>query len=360
MPTSELFTPITLRGVTVRNRVWVAPMCQYSSVDGLPDDWHLVHLGSFARGGAGLVMTEAAAVVPEGRITPQDAGIWDDAQRDAWRRVVDFVHGQGATAAVQLAHAGRKASAARPWAEGQVASDAEGGWEPVGPSAEAFPGLRDPRALTVAEIEQVVEAFGAAAVRAVEAGFDVVEVHAAHGYLLHEFLSPLSNHRDDEYGGPFEHRARLLLDVVRRVRAAVGEDVPLLVRISATDWAEGGWDADSSVRLAGLLREAGVDLVDTSSGGNLRVDIPVEPGYQVPFAARIRAEAGIASGAVGLITEPKQANDVIAEGSADVVLLARELLRDPHWPLRAAHELGVEPGEGVDWPVQYRAGSAGW
>jgi 2,4-dienoyl-CoA reductase-like NADH-dependent reductase (Old Yellow Enzyme family) len=351
---SQLFTPITLRDVTIRNRVWVAPMCQYSAVDGVPNDWHLVHLGSFARGGAGLVFTEASAVVPEGRISPEDAGIWNDEQRDAWARIVEFVHGQGATAGIQLAHAGRKASTYSGFTgqRGGVA-DADGGWRPVAPSAVAFPGLReDPEPLDGAGIGRVVTAFGDAAERAIAAGFDVLEVHAAHGYLLHEFMSPLSNHRDDEYGGSFDNRTRLVLEVVREIRARVAAGVPVVVRLSATDWAEGGWSVDETVRLAALLREEGVDLVDTSSGGNAIADVPVGPGYQVPFAARVRAEAGVPSGAVGMITEPKQAEEILVEGSADVVLLARELLRDPHWPLRAAYELGETD---LDlWPVQYR------
>lgn len=351
---SQLFTPITLRDVTVRNRVWVAPMCQYSAVDGVPNDWHLVHLGSFARGGAGLVISEATAVVPEGRISPDDTGLWNDDQQAAWARIVAFVKGQGAAAGIQLAHAGRKASTHSGFdgRRGGVA-DTDGGWQPVGPSAAAYPGLReDVDELDAAGIRRVVTAFGDAAERAVAAGFDVLEIHAAHGYLLHEFLSPLSNHRTDEYGGGFDDRVRLVLEVVREVRGRVAAGVPLLVRVSATDWLEGGWTADETVRLAALLREEGVDLVDTSTGGNAPADIPVGPGYQVPFARRIRTEAGIPSGAVGLITEPKQAEDVLADGSADVVLLARELLRDPHWPLRAAAELGVEGTE--LWPAQYR------
>ncbi|NHC23329.1 NADH:flavin oxidoreductase/NADH oxidase [Nocardioides sp. IC4_145] len=351
---SQLFTPITLRDVTVRNRVWVAPMCQYSAVDGVPNDWHLVHLGSFARGGAGLVISEATAVVPEGRISPDDTGLWNDEQQAAWARIVAFVKGQGAAAGIQLAHAGRKASTHSGFdgRRGGVA-DTDGGWQPVGPSAAAYPGLReDVDEIDAAGIRRVVTAFGDAAERAVAAGFDVLEIHAAHGYLLHEFLSPLSNHRTDEYGGGFDDRVRLVLEVVREVRGRVAAGVPLLVRVSATDWLEGGWTADETVRLAALLREEGVDLVDTSTGGNAPADLPVGPGYQVPFARRIRTQAGIPSGAVGLITEPKQAEDVLADGSADVVLLARELLRDPHWPLRAAAELGVQGTE--LWPAQYR------
>ena len=308
-----------------------------------------MHLGSFARGGVGLVFTEATAVVPEGRISPADTGIWNDEQQQAWARIVSFIHGQGATAGIQLAHAGRKASSKAPWEGRGLVSDEDGGWEPVAPSAVAFPGLREPRALDAAGIARVVSAFGDAAARSVDAGFDVLEIHAAHGYLLHEFLSPLSNQRDDEYGGSFENRARLLLEVVAEVRRRVPSSVPVVVRISATDWHEDGWTADDSVRLGSLLADAGVDLVDVSSGGNAIVDIPVEPGYQVPFARRIRAEAGIPTGAVGLITEPKQAEEIVADGSADVVLLARALLRDPHWALRAAHDLGVE----ADWPKQY-------
>jgi 2,4-dienoyl-CoA reductase-like NADH-dependent reductase (Old Yellow Enzyme family) len=352
---SELFSPVRLRAVEVRNRVWVSPMCQYSSVDGLPNEWHLVHLGSFARGGAGLVFTEAAAVLPEGRISPQDAGIWNGDQQTAWAGIVDFLHGQGARAGIQLAHAGRKGSTLAPWDGHGPVPDGDGGWQPVAPSALPFPGLRgDPRELTRSDMAEVVAAFAAAAERALAAGFDVLEVHAAHGYLLHEFLSPLSNLRTDEYGGSFENRVRVLLEVVDAVRSVAPRETPVLVRISATDWTEGGWRVEDSVRLGVLLREHGVDLVDVSTGGNVaRASIPVGPGYQVDFARRIRAEAGIATGAVGMITEPKQAEEILAGGSADVVLLARALLRDPHWALRAAHELGVPAGEGVDWPRQY-------
>jgi len=351
---SQLFTPITLRDVMVRNRVWVSPMCQYSAVDGVPNDWHLVHLGSFARGGAGLVFTEATAVVPEGRISPEDTGIWNGEQQAAWARIVEFVHGQGAVAGIQLAHAGRKASTYSGFtADRGGVPDSDGGWRPVAPSADPFPRLReDVEALDAAGIARVVTAFGEAAERAVAAGFDVLELHAAHGYLLHEFLSPLSNHREDEYGGSFENRVRLLLEVVREVRSRVAAGVPVVVRLSATDWTDGGWSDDDTVRLAALLVDEGVDLVDTSTGGNALADIPVGPGYQVPFARRVRTEAGMPTGAVGMITEPKQAEEIIAEGSADVVLLARELLRDPHWPLRAAYELGETDTD--LWPVQYR------
>ncbi|WP_166133639.1 NADH:flavin oxidoreductase/NADH oxidase [Nocardioides ochotonae] len=351
---SQLFTPITLRDVTIRNRAWVAPMCQYTAVDGLPNDWHLVHLGSFARGGAGLVITEATAVVPEGRISPDDTGLWNDEQQAAWARIVDFVHGQGATAGIQLAHAGRKASTYSGFTgERGAVPESEGGWRPVGPSATPYPGLHpDPEPLDAAGIARVVTAFGDAAERAVAAGFDVLEVHAAHGYLLHEFLSPLSNLRDDEYGGSFDNRVRLTLEVTREIRGRVAAGVPLVVRLSATDWLDDGWTLEESVQLAALLREEGVDLIDTSTGGNAPAEIPVGPGYQVPFARSIRAAAQIATGAVGLITDAKQAEDILADGSADVVLLARELLRDPHWPLRAARELG-ETGDAL-WPAQYR------
>lgn len=345
---SRLFSPLTLRGTTIRNRVFVSPMCQYSCVDGLPDDWHLVHLGSRAVGGAGLVLTEAAAVSPEGRISPQDAGIWNDEQVQRWRRVTDFVRAQGATVGVQLAHAGRKASTYRPWAQqrGTVPAS-EGGWTAVAPSAVPFGRYAVPQALDEAGIAKVVDDFAAATRRSAQAGFDVVELHAAHGYLLHEFLSPLSNLRDDGWGGDFAGRTRLLLEVVEAVRAAW--EGPLLVRISATDWTEGGWSLEESVRLAPLLAERGVDLVDTSSGGlHHTQQIEVGPGYQVPFAAAVRA-AGVPTGAVGLITEPKQAEEVLALGQADAVLLARELLRDPYWPLRAAAELGDD----IAWPPQY-------
>ncbi len=348
----HLFAPLTLRGTTFRNRVFVSPMCEYSAVDGVPQDWHLVHLGSFARGGAGLVLTEATAVTPEGRISPQDTGIWNDEQVTVWRRIVDFIRSQEAVPGIQLAHAGRKASTAAPWLGGGHVAPADGGWDDVvAPSAVAFASLPKPHELGIDEIGHLVGAFAEAAGRSLAAGFEVVEVHAAHGYLLHEFLSPLSNRRTDSFGGSFENRIRLVLEVVDAVRAVWPDDQPVFVRLSATDWVDGGWTEDETVRLAAALREHGVDLVDCSSGGTSPdAAIPVGPGYQVPFAARVRREAGIASGAVGMITEPQQAAKVIAEGDADAVLLARALLRDPHWPLRAAHELGSE----VRWPPQYQ------
>jgi 2,4-dienoyl-CoA reductase-like NADH-dependent reductase (Old Yellow Enzyme family) len=346
---SRLFEPLTLRGATARNRIWVAPMCQYSAVDGMPDDWHLVHLGARAVGGAGVVITEATAVSPEGRISPQDTGLWNDEQAAAWARVVTFVQAQGALAAVQLAHAGRKASARRPWEGRGVVPPAEGGWTPVGPSAIAFPGLADPVELDADGIAKVRADFVAAARRALAAGFDVVEVHAAHGYLLHEFLSPLSNTRTDGYGGDLAGRMRLVLEVLEDVRSVWPDDKPLLLRISASDWTDGGWTVEDSVALAKEAAARGVDLVDCSSGGNVLAPIPVTPGYQVPFASAVRSGAGVATGAVGLITDPQQAEQVVAEGHADVVLLARELLRDPHWPLHAATVLGAD----VAWPVQY-------
>ena len=344
-----LFEPLTLRGLTFPNRVIVSPMCEYSSEDGFANDWHVVHLGSRAVGGAALVMTEATAVTPEGRISPQDLGLWKDAHVEVLSRITRFIHGQKRAAGIQLAHAGRKGSTLRPWdGTGAVPS---GGWEPVGPTTEAFaPGFPVPRALDADGIAAVTRAFGEAATRALAAGFDVAEIHAAHGYLLHEFLSPLSNTRTDEYGGSFDNRIRFCLAVVDTVRAIWPERLPLFVRLSATDWVDGGWDVEQSIELARRLKSRGVDLIDCSSGGNVAAaKIAIGPGYQVPFAERIRREAAIATGAVGLITDPAQANAIVAEGRADCVLLAREMLRDPYWPLRAARELGAT----IDWPAQY-------
>ena len=347
---SLLLSPYTLRGVTARNRIWVAPMCQYSAVDGMPDDWHLVHLGARAVGGAGVVFTEATAVSPEGRISPQDTGIWTDEQAQAWARTVAFVQGQGALAGVQLAHAGRKGSTRRPWEGRGAVAPEDGGWLPVGPTADAYPGLAQPSALDGAGIAKVRSDFVAATRRALTAGFDLVEVHAAHGYLLHEFLSPLSNARTDAYGGDLAGRMRLVLEVVEDVRAVWPDDQPVVLRISASDWVEGGWTVEDSVALAKEAAARGVDLVDCSSGGNSPdQSIPLGPGYQVPFAAQVRRDAGVATGAVGLLTDPHHAEQLLADGSADVVLLARELLRDPHWPLHAASALGDD----VAWPVQY-------
>ena len=326
-------------------------MCQYSAVDGFANDWHMVHLGSRAQGGSGLVMLEASAVVPEGRITPADLGIYKDEHVEGLARIARFVHSQGVRVGIQLAHAGRKASMSVPWTGERLLSPDEGGWEPVGPSDLAFaPHYAVPHALTIAEIDGIVEAFKRAARRAEAAGFDFVEIHGAHGYLLNEFLSPLANQRTDEYGGSFANRTRIFLRVVDAVRAAWPERLPLFARLSVTDWVEGGWTADESVELAKLLRQHGVDLVDASSGGlSPLAKIPVAPGYQAPFAARIRKEAGIATAAVGMITEPEHANALVEEGNADLVLLARAMLRDPYWALHAAAHLG----EGASWPVQY-------
>jgi 2,4-dienoyl-CoA reductase-like NADH-dependent reductase (Old Yellow Enzyme family) len=348
---STLFSKLRIRDIEFRNRVFVSPMCQYSCVDGLPNDWHLVHLGSRAVGGAGLVLTEASAVSPEGRISPGDAGIWGPAHMDAWRRVARFVKEQGSHAGIQLAHAGRKASTQPPWLGGGTVGPAHGGWQPIGPSALPFD--KDspmPRELSAAAIDAVVSEFRAAAGRALEAGFDVVELHAAHGYLLHEFLSPLSNRRTDEYGGPLANRMRLPIRVARAVREVWPHRLPLFVRLSATDWAPGGWDLEQSVELSKALKEAGVDLIDCSSGGLVPgVAIPAAPGYQVPFAEAIRRRAGIATAAVGMITTAPQAEEIVSSGKADAVLLAREMLRDPYWPLHAAKALG----ETIDWPKQY-------
>lgn len=348
----SLFTPLSLGSLTLRNRLAVASMCQYSADEGVPNDWHFVHLGSRAVGGAGLILTEATAVCPPGRISPQDTGLWNDTQTAAWRRIVDFVHAQGAAIGVQLAHAGRKASTDQPWRGGTpLASDA-GGWLPEAPSALAFaPDHATPHALDVEEIGRLVAQFRDAARRADAAGFDTVEIHAAHGYLLHEFLSPLSNVRTDAYGGSLAKRARLLREVVAAVRAVWPAPRPLLVRVSATDWAPGGWDIDECVQLARWLREDGVDLIDVSSGGLVpHARVPAAPNYQVPFAARIRQEAGIPTGAVGLITEPAQAQAIVDRGEADLVLLAREFLRDPYFPRRAAQVLGAD----IAAPPQYQ------
>ena len=352
---SRLFSPLTLRGLEVRNRVFVSPMCQYSSTDGQPTDWHFVHLGSRAVGGAGLVMAEATAVSPEGRISPGDTGIWSDGHRDAFAPIARFIKEQGSAAAIQIAHAGRKASTEVPWRGGKPIAQREGGWETLAPSAIPFrEGDPVPREMSSDEIARTVEQFAEAARRAVEAGFQVVEIHMAHGYLLHEFLSPLSNLRTDEYGGDLTGRARFPLEVARAVRGSVPAELPVFARISATDWVDGGWDLAQSIRLSALLKEAGVDLVDCSSGGIVPgAKIPAGPGYQIPFAAAIRREVGVATGAVGFIAEPYQAEQIIVTGEADAVFIARAFLRDPYWPLRAAKSLGAEPA----MPPQYARAS---
>jgi 2,4-dienoyl-CoA reductase-like NADH-dependent reductase (Old Yellow Enzyme family) len=352
MPT--LFDPITIRGLEIRNRIFVAPMCQYTLVkkDGIVGDWHLVHLGSMAAGGAGLVIAEATGVSPEARISDEDTGIWNDEQRDAWARIVDFIHSQGAAAGIQLAHAGRKASVWPEWGYGRsgTMAIADGGWQTVSASPIAFTGYDTPVALDASEIDKVVSDFTAAALRSVDAGFDLLEIHAAHGYLIHQFLSPLSNERDDEYGGSLENRARLLLRVVRAVREAL-PDIPLIVRFSATDYADGGWDEAQTSTVAAWAIGAGADFFDISSGGLVTgVKIPNGPGYQVPLATYVHDNADAAVSAVGRITEAQQAADIVATGKADAVSLGREMMRDPHFALRAAHELGVE----LDyWPQQY-------
>jgi 2,4-dienoyl-CoA reductase-like NADH-dependent reductase (Old Yellow Enzyme family) len=347
----HLFDPLTLRGLNLANRIVVSPMCQYSSVDGFANDWHLVHLGSRAIGGAALVFTEATAVTAEGRISPSDLGIWNDAHVSALDRIVRFIKQHGSAAAMQLAHAGRKGSTRRPWEGSGVVPPAEGGWQPIGPADQPFAAnYPTPRAMTPGDIAGVVDAFRHAARRAWLAGFDAVEIHAAHGYLIHEFLSPLTNARTDKYGGPFDNRVRLCLEIVDAVRGVWPDDRPLFIRISCIDWVDGGWDLDQAVELARRLRDRGIDLIDCSSGGNAaKATIPIAPGYQVPFAERIRREAQIATGAVGLITSAAQADEIVRAGRADCVLLARELLRDPYWPLRAARELAHE----VPWAAQY-------
>ena len=348
---TSLFSPFKLRSVQFSNRIGVSPMCQYSAQDGLANDWHLVHLGSRAQGGAGLVIVEATAVLPEGRISPEDLGLWSDAHAEPLARIVRFLHSQGSRAAIQLAHAGRKAGTWSPFKGTGAVPHAEGGWQTVAPSAIPFnPQDSAPAALDHAGIHQIVAAFAAAARRALAAGFDVVEIHAAHGYLIHQFLSPLSNHRTDQYGGSFENRARFAIEVVDAVRAVWPDHLPLFVRISATDWVEGGWNADESVELSRLFRQHGVDLVDCSSGALVPyAQIPAAPGFQVQFADRIRREAAIPTAAVGLITDPAQANAILEQGQADIVLLAREFLRDPYWPVHAAEKLGVQ----TTWPPQY-------
>lgn len=352
VPEIDLLSPLTIRGVTFRNRIGMAPMCQYIAVDGLASDWHLVHLGSRAVGGVGVVIVEATAVTPEGRISPGDMGIWGHQHIEPLARIARFVRSQGAVAGIQLAHAGRKASCQPPFEGGaSIKTPEAGGWTVIGPSAIPFSeGDPIPVALDEAGIEELVAAFEAAADRAVKAGFQVIEIHAAHGYLLHEFLSPLSNQRTDQYGGSLENRMRLPVRVAERLRQRIPEEMPLFVRISATDWVEGGWDGEQSVALSRKLKEVGVDLVHVSSGALVpQARIPVAKGYQIPFARQIRCEAKVMTGAVGLITEAQHANEIITGGDADLVFLARELLREPYWAIKAEQELGAEPS----WPVPY-------
>ena len=352
----NLFDPITVRGVTFSNRIWVSPMCQYSAINGVATEWHNVHIGSFATGGAGMIMMEATGVVPEGRISTACLGLWNDAQRERLKPIVDFAHSMGTRIGIQLAHAGRKASCLPPWSDHPMASKEEGGWECVAPSAISFGGKYPvPRELSKEEIKELISAFAKSAKRAVEAGFDLVEIHAAHGYLIHQFLSPISNHRNDEYGGSFENRTRLILEISKAVRSAIPDSMPLFVRISASDWLEDGWTIDESVELCKSLKALGVDLIDVSSGGTSSgAPVPVGPGYQVPFAERIRRESGIPTCAVGLITEAKQADQIVQKGEADAVMMAREFLRNPRWPLQAAKELGAE----VSWPNQLLRGKS--
>lgn len=354
MATNTLFSPLQIKGVTLKNRIVMSPMCQYSAKDGFADDWHLVHLGSRAVGGTALVISEAVAISPEGRISAGDLGIWSQKHVAPLRRITDFIHSQGAVAGIQLAHAGYKASTSVPWEGRGYVSEEEGGWLPVSPSETLLgDGKTSSKALTYEGIKQVILDFKMSTQRALEAGFKIIEIHAAHGYLLNEFLSPLANQRTDEYGGSFENRVRLLLEVVKAVKEVITEETPLFVRISATDWQEDGWNGDDSVRLAGLLMEAGVDLIDCSTGGFVAPSvIPVAPNYQVPFAERIKAETGIKTGAVGLITTAQQADEIIRTGKADLVFVARELLRNPYFAQTAAYELGQE----LSYPNQYLRG----
>jgi 2,4-dienoyl-CoA reductase-like NADH-dependent reductase (Old Yellow Enzyme family) len=348
---SQLFSPLTVRSTEFANRVFVSPMCEYSSDEGMPNEWHFVHLGSRAVGGAGLVCVEASAVTPEGRITPWDAGIWSEAHGRAWKPVADFIRAQGSVPAIQIAHAGRKASVDKPWKGGKPLSRERGGWQTLGASTIAFGHYPPPKEMSVEEIRATVEAFRKAAQYSLAAGFDVVEIHGAHGYLIHSFVSPLSNLRSDSYGGSFENRIRLALEVTRAVREVWPKDKPVFYRISATDWSPGGWDLEQSILLCKRLKDLGVDMVDCSSGGNVHdAKVKLGPGYQVPFAEAIRAGAGIPTIAVGLISEAVQAEQIIFHGQADAVCLARAMLRDPYWPRHAAKALGVA----IEWPDQYK------
>ncbi len=351
-PEIDLLSPLTIRGLTLRNRIVVSPMCQYIAKDGFADDWHLVHLGSRAVGGAGLVFTEATAVTAQGRISPGDLGLWKDEQIEPLARIASFIHRMGSVAGIQLAHAGRKGSCLPPWeGRGQFIPLAKGGWPIVAPSSLPFyENEPPPHELDLEGIKEIIAAFVAAAKRALKAGFKIIEVHAAHGYLLHSFLSPISNHRADKYGGGLENRMRLIVELVTELRKTIPDNMPLFVRISATDWVDGGWDIEQSVQLAHILKPLGVDLIDASTGGTVpHTTIPVGPGYQVPFATRIRHDCSIMTGAVGLITEANQANDIIISGSADLIFIAREMLRQPYFALHAERTLGQEP----DWPLPY-------
>jgi 2,4-dienoyl-CoA reductase-like NADH-dependent reductase (Old Yellow Enzyme family) len=348
---TKLFSPLEIKSVHIKNRIAISPMCQYSADDGFANDWHLVHLGSRAVGGAGLIIAEACAVVPEGRITPYDLGLWKDEHIPGLKRITTFLEKQGTVPAIQLAHAGRKASCAQPWKGGEMLGKEEGGWQTVAPSAipfnEKYP---MPIPLTIEKIHKVVESFKEAARRALEAGFKVIEIHAAHGYLIHEFFSPLSNQRTDAYGGSFENRIRLICEIVTAIQEVWPADLPLFIRISSTDWIEGGWNLDESVQLASILKEMGIDLIDCSSGGNIsNVRIPIAPGYQVPFSKRIKTDTGMLTGTVGLITDAQQAETILLNEEADIILFARESLRNPYFPLNAASALN----EKIDWPIQY-------
>ena len=346
-----LFEPLQIRNIKLKNRIVVSPMCQYSSEDGFANDWHLVHLGSRAAGGAGLVFCEATAVSPEGRITPSDLGIWKDEHIDSLQRITTFIETNGSVPAIQLAHAGRKASHHVPWKGSAVLTEEEGAWQTFAPSAIGYKETDPlPKAMTIDDIKKVINDFGDATKRARDAGFKIIEIHAAHGYLINEFMSPLSNVRTDEYGGSFENRIRLLLEIVDATRKIISDDVPLFVRISATDWVEGGWTGDDSVKLATILKDKGVDVIDCSTGGNISTqNISVSPLYQVPFAEKIKRETGILTGAVGIITTPLQAEEILMKQKADLILLARQFLRDPYFPLHAARDLGVD----IPWPEQY-------
>ena len=347
---ASLFDHLQIRSLDIPNRVWVSPMCQYSAVDGIVGQWHQVHLGAFATGGAGLIFVEATGVVPEGRISIGCPGIWSDPQAEAFRPIVDFAHSMGSKIGIQLAHAGRKASTMRPWDDHLMAEKSEGGWQSVAPSPIAFHGMQVPKQLSVSDITELTQSFVAAAKRAITVGFDVIEIHAAHGYLFHQFMSPITNQRTDEYGGDFEGRTRFVCEVAQAVRASIPEKMPLFVRISASDWVEGGWGIEDSILLSRKLKNLGIDLIDVSSGGLVHdAKVQVGPGYQVPFSEAIKREVDILTSAVGLITEVNQAEEIVASGKSDAVMLARAMLRNPRWALDAAEKLGIR----IPWPVQY-------